>query len=222
MSTGQRTPPDGRDTQCCHKSDACAVPASTHTWSTTTVERVGHPLRFMTLLTAGNSKASILARLGLPLVSVALTCYQMPHVMNQHFSQGTRSLMASLDILVATIVSNAIVLLSLLQDRGYKKRRYRAGTQTELPSKGPFDAGRRRSESSPAQTKWGSNENLVSILETDSDGNPNMIRMGTIKNSKKSRSSQDKRSVEDLHEPERVRLQDIRIASTWEVSITQK
>jgi hypothetical protein len=131
--------------------------------------------------------------------------------------------MASLDVLVATVISNAIVLLSLLQDRGYKKRKYKPGTtQADLAAKAPFDAGRRRSDSSPPQTKWGSNENLVSLQETDSRGRSDIIRMKTLKGSTTSKSSLEKRSQEDLNEPPRAKLQDIRIASTWEVSITQK
>lgn len=155
-------------------------------------------------------------------MSVALTGYQLPHVINQHFMQSSRSLIASLDIVVATLVSNAIVLLSLLQDKGYKKRKYRPGAQADLGVKAPFETGRKRSDSSPPQTKWGSDENLVSVQETDSEGHPSMIRMATLKSSKKSRSSQEKKSSEDLREPQRVKLQDIRIASTWEVSISQK
>ena len=129
--------------------------------------------------------------------------------------------MASLDILIATVISNAIVLLSLLQDRGYKKRRYRPGTAQADPAvKAPIVTGRERSSSSPSQTKWGSNENLVSNRETDGDGKSDMIQMERLNSNKQSTSSKDKASADTVNEPQRAKLQDIRIASTWEVSIT--
>ncbi|KAF8863941.1 hypothetical protein BDZ45DRAFT_582773 [Acephala macrosclerotiorum] len=70
-------------------------------------------------------KASIMARLALPLLSIVFIAYSLPHITHHHFSQQARSLLASLDILLSTFISNAVVLFSLLADRGYKKSKYR-------------------------------------------------------------------------------------------------
>ncbi|TAQ85608.1 hypothetical protein B7494_g6066 [Chlorociboria aeruginascens] len=72
-------------------------------------------------------KLSIIIRLSLPLLSVAFTIYQLPAVIERNNDQRFRSLLASFDILIATVTTNAVVLASLLQDRGYKKVRYRMG-----------------------------------------------------------------------------------------------
>lgn len=77
---------------------------------------------FFTILIIIHRKISIILRMALPLAGVILTCYQLPTVISHRGEQQFRSLVASFDILLATFISNAIVLGSLLQDRGYKRR----------------------------------------------------------------------------------------------------
>lgn len=177
-----------------------------------------------------HSKLSILARIALPLASAALTCYQMPFIISEHFLQPTRSLLASLDILLTTFISNAVVLLSLLRDRGYKKTKYKHGTALAgFHTKGTMGiGGRKRVNESPPLTKWGSDENLVSSNDRGyGDTKDVSIRMEVLSD-KRSRSSAERTSPErtrpehGLDLPPQVKLQEIRIASTWEVSVENR
>jgi hypothetical protein len=54
-----------------------------------------------------------------------MTIYQIYRVTLHNGDQPLRTLLASIDILLVTFTSNAVVLSSLLQDRGYKKSKYR-------------------------------------------------------------------------------------------------
>lgn len=132
-----------------------------------------------------------------------------------------------MDILLATFISNAVVLLSLLQDRGYKKTKYKHGTaQAGFHTKGTIGSGggnRRRAGSSPPPTKWGSNENLMQVSEEYGEGKGVLISMEVLKSDKKSVSSAGRTSSEAAPEvPPKAKLQEIRIASTWEVSVENK
>lgn len=64
----------------------------------------------------------------LSLALVAITCYRVPMVINRHGSQQYRSLLASLEILAATGVSNAVVIGSFIRDRGVKKQKFKFGS----------------------------------------------------------------------------------------------
>ncbi|RDL41139.1 uncharacterized protein BP5553_01118 [Venustampulla echinocandica] len=50
---------------------------------------------------------------------------EIPTVIDQHGLQPRRTLLASIDMLIATAVANAPVLVSLLQDRGFKKTKWK-------------------------------------------------------------------------------------------------
>lgn len=69
-------------------------------------------------------KAETLLLMLFPLVNVAFTCYRLPTVAADGGSQRYRTLTASIDILVSTASANALVVISFLQDRGFKKLRY--------------------------------------------------------------------------------------------------
>lgn len=56
---------------------------------------------------------------------VAITGYRVPSVIQRNGAQSFRSLVASLEILAATFVSNFVVIGSFLRDRGLKKPKYR-------------------------------------------------------------------------------------------------
>ena len=94
--------------------------------------------------------------MGLPLLGVTLTIYQIVMVINHNGGQQFRSLVASFDILVATATSNAIVLGSLLQDRGYKKEKYKYRV-----AGGEFNVKRNEAGSRRPTTRWGSDEDLM-------------------------------------------------------------
>ncbi|KAJ4385553.1 hypothetical protein N0V93_009982 [Gnomoniopsis smithogilvyi] len=126
-----------------------------------------------------------------PLVNVAFTCYRLPTLYARDGAQRYRTLLASIDILVSTASANALVVVSFLKDRGFKKLKYRhregedddplehvISTGMELESMdngnstthsaGPFSK-RRSPLPSPRRPTWGSDEDL---MHDDSDGGP--------------------------------------------------
>ncbi|KKZ64288.1 hypothetical protein EMCG_09720 [[Emmonsia] crescens] len=76
-------------------------------------------------------KFSLTLLFALSLILVVMTCYRVPAVIERHGNQQYRSLFASLEILVATAVSNAIVIGSFMRDRGVKKQKYKIGSVSE-------------------------------------------------------------------------------------------
>lgn len=81
--------------------------------------------KWLETILMSNRKINIMIPLSLPLFSVAVNLYRLPNIINRQGDQSFRTLMASIDILVATIAVNAVVLSSLVQDKGYKKLRYK-------------------------------------------------------------------------------------------------
>ncbi|KAL1960830.1 hypothetical protein VTO42DRAFT_5813 [Malbranchea cinnamomea] len=63
----------------------------------------------------------------LSLILVAITAYRVPSVIHRNGSQQYRSLLASLEILAAAAVSNAVVIGSFVRDRGVKKQKFKVG-----------------------------------------------------------------------------------------------
>jgi len=72
--------------------------------------------------------------------------------------QTYRTLLASIDMLVATITSNGVVLSSLLQDKGHKKLKYKV-----TPGRRPSEFGKRA-----LKHRWGSDEDLMRLDRSDS------------------------------------------------------
>lgn len=127
-----------------------------------------------------------------PLANVAFTCYRLPVIYTKAGSQPARTLLASIDILISTASANALVVISFLKDRGFKKLKYRHrggedddgpiehvnSTGVELESMdnvnsprnsaGPYSK-RRSPLPSPRRPTWGSDEDL---MHDDSDGGP--------------------------------------------------
>lgn len=98
--------------------------------------------------------------MALPLFGVAFTIYQLPSVISRLGEQQFRTLLASMDILLATFTSNAVVLGSLLQDKGYKKEKYKhgdvkSGYNAKKTGAGGF------SGTKIMQNRWGSDEDLM-------------------------------------------------------------
>ena len=73
-------------------------------------------------------KISLVMLFALSLILVGITVYRVIGVIDRGSDQQFRSLLASLEILAATAVSNALVLGSFIRDRGVKKQRYRIGS----------------------------------------------------------------------------------------------
>lgn len=124
-----------------------------------------------------------------PLVNVGFTCFRLPYIRANHGAQRYRTLLASIDILITTASANALVVISFLKDRGFKKLKYRhregedhepiedgvvsSGVELESIDNGnggrPFSSNRKSILPSPRRPTWGSDEDL---MRDDSDGGP--------------------------------------------------
>jgi hypothetical protein len=98
----------------------------------------------------------LLFSMSLPVVGVTL--YRVPHIIWDHGSQQTRSLLASIELFFATVAANALVLGSFVRDRGVKKIKFRRGSVAA-------DSMDRTSDRRPTiHRHWGSDEDLVREL----------------------------------------------------------
>jgi hypothetical protein len=87
------------------------------------------------------------------LIPAATTLYRIPKILDKHGSQQYRSLMASVEILFATAVANALVLGSFVRDTGVKKQRWKGSL--------PDTIERTTSRRGTMVRHWGSDEDLV-------------------------------------------------------------
>lgn len=139
------------------------------------------------------TKVETLSLMLIPLVSVGFTCYRLPSILASNGSQRYRTLLASIDILISTACANALVVISFLQDRGFKKPKYRyrqgelndsiegvtsSGVELEsmdnarsLHQPGPYNK-RKGLLQSPRERRpmWGSDEDLM--RDDSPDGRP--------------------------------------------------
>ncbi|KAI9804173.1 MAG: hypothetical protein M1825_001575 [Sarcosagium campestre] len=99
-------------------------------------------------------KISLVMLFSLSAVPVAFTVYRVQTVIDHNGSQQTRSLWASIELLAATSVANAVVLGSFVRDRGPKKIKFKFGSATDSLSR----PSTRREGRNPF---WGSDEDLV-------------------------------------------------------------
>jgi len=88
------------------------------------------------------------------LLPAGTTLYRIPKIIDRDGSQQYRSLLASIEILFATAVANALVLGSFVRDRGVKKQRWKFGSMTDSME-------RTASRRGTATRHWGSDEDLV-------------------------------------------------------------
>ncbi|KKY17770.1 putative integral membrane [Phaeomoniella chlamydospora] len=104
-------------------------------------------------------KISLTLLFTLSLGLVAITGYRIPAVINRDGAQQFRTLLASLEILAAAGVSNAIVIGSFIRDRGVKKAKYKFGsTGGSSLDRAPT----RRTTTTLTIHHWGSDADLVS------------------------------------------------------------
>ena len=92
---------------------------------------------------------------------VGITVYRIQGVTIRHYSQQYRSLFASLEILAAAAVSNALVLGSFVRDRGTKKQRFRFGSTGGHSS---LDRGANAPRRVITARTWGSDVDLAGDL----------------------------------------------------------
>ena len=106
-------------------------------------------------------KISLVLLFALSLILVGITIYRVQGVIERHYDQQFRSLLASLEVLAAAAVANALVLGSFVRDRGTKKQRFKFGSTGGHSS---LD----RSTTAPRRAitvrNWGSDADLVGDL----------------------------------------------------------
>lgn len=92
---------------------------------------------------------------------MGITIYRVVGVIDRHSTQQFRSLLASLEILAAAAVSNALVLGSFVRDRGAKKQRFRFGSVGESSS---LDRSTGLRRGTLTTRNWGSDADLAGDL----------------------------------------------------------
>lgn len=97
---------------------------------------------------------------GLSLILIGITIYRVVAVIDRHSDQQFRSLVASLEILAAAAVSNALVLGSFVRDRGAKKQRFKFGSI----GGSSLDRGAVNRRGALTVRNWGSDADLVSDI----------------------------------------------------------
>ena len=100
-------------------------------------------------------KLQLVMLFSLSLSVVIVTTYRLPRILGLHGRQQYRSLLASVEIIFATIAANALVLGSFVRDRGVKKKKFHRNSAADS-----FD----RSSNTRRPTlhrQWGSDEDLV-------------------------------------------------------------
>ncbi|KAJ5627807.1 hypothetical protein N7490_010035 [Penicillium lividum] len=98
----------------------------------------------------------------LSLLLVGITGYRVPSVIQRRGNQPYRSLIASLEILAATAVSNAVVIGSFVRDRGVKKPKYKRDMASASVSESLDNSYVRRN--TVMQHQWGSDSDLAGGL----------------------------------------------------------
>lgn len=120
-------------------------------------------------------KVQLILLFSLSLAPVTVTLYRVPHIIEEHGSQRSRSLYASVELLFATTAANALVLGSFVRDRGVKKRRYKYGSIAAGSMERSSGSNSRRPT---VHRHWGSLEDLArdtgygvqpDLRESDSD-----------------------------------------------------
>lgn len=99
-------------------------------------------------------KVQLVALFATSLLPAGTTLYRIPMIIDQQGSQQYRSLLASVEILFAATVANALILGSFVRDRGVKKQRWKLGSLTD-------SLERTTSRRGTTVQHWGSDEDLV-------------------------------------------------------------
>lgn len=107
-------------------------------------------------------KASLVALFALSLILVGITCFRVPSVISCRGSQQYRSLLASLEILAATVVSNVVVISSFVRDKGVKKPRFERAQECAFINEDMDCNSTRRATITRHQ--WGSDSDLAGDL----------------------------------------------------------
>ena len=94
-------------------------------------------------------------------LTVGITLYRMPKIIEEHGDQVVRSMWASIELLAATTVANIVALGSFLRDSGAKKTKFRPG----YPSSGTTSRG----QGPLTGSNWDDVEHAKQHRKTESD-----------------------------------------------------
>ncbi|KAL4876304.1 hypothetical protein BJY04DRAFT_223241 [Aspergillus karnatakaensis] len=108
---------------------------------------------------AAKRKVSLVILFALSLILVGITSYRVPSVIQHKGSQQYRSLLASLEILAATAVSNVVVISSFVRDKGVKKAKYKKTIGSASVNESLDHSSARRATITHHQ--WGSDSDLA-------------------------------------------------------------
>lgn len=103
-------------------------------------------------------KVQLVLLFSLSLAPVTVTLYRVPHIIEDHGSQRSRSLYASAELLFATAAANALVLGSFVRDRGVKKKKFKYGSVAAGSMERSSESNSRRQT---LNKHWGSLEDLA-------------------------------------------------------------
>ncbi|OBT94933.1 hypothetical protein VE01_07528 [Pseudogymnoascus verrucosus] len=98
---------------------------------------------------------------GLSLIPIGITLSRVPYVIRHQGAQHYRSIWASIEILFATAVANALVIGSFVRDKGVKKPKYKLGSAGSMERTISSRRGRVYGPGAVAFKQWGSDEELV-------------------------------------------------------------
>ncbi|KFY18371.1 hypothetical protein V493_08684 [Pseudogymnoascus sp. VKM F-4281 (FW-2241)] len=98
---------------------------------------------------------------GLSLIPIGITLCRVPSVIRHQGAQHYRSIWASIEILFATAVANALVIGSFVRDKGVKKHKYKLGSAGSMERTISSGRGRGYGPGAVAFKHWGSDEELV-------------------------------------------------------------
>lgn len=121
-----------------------------------------------------SKKISLILLFLLSTILIAITAYRIPSTIARHSAQQYRSLLASLEILAAAGVSNAIAIGSFIRDKGVKKAKFRVPSVDDSSSIGRTTT--RSRTRSITHHHWGSDEDLARGVGV---ALPTLLRHGT-------------------------------------------
>ncbi|KAF4975719.1 hypothetical protein FZEAL_7530 [Fusarium zealandicum] len=136
---------------------------------------------------ARKRKILLVLLFSLGLLTVGVTLYRMPRIIQAQGSQVVRSMWASVEILAATAVGNTVALGSFLRDSGVKRKKYKGSNS--------YSNSNSRSQSQPTKlTRTAQHSNWE---EESEDGRPIKTTEGIWAGSTASHMTGDSISKED-------------------------
>lgn len=134
-------------------------------------------------------------------LTVGITSYRIPNIIQHQGSQITRSMWASVELLAATTVANLVALGSFLRDSGAKKKRFRHDYGTS----GATSSNRRQGQSSATgdwEARKGVEHDSLESDEWNTSGKSDVRDGGRLKNSDRLSQSMGQRgaSPTDSHD----------------------